>query len=223
MYDYFKVSGVAVTLPVDSFIAADGLQGYPRVEVDSVKVPIASWNGALRYIEALTTIAPAENIYTMDMRNNSSSYEGALCGSRYLGNDFKIVFFGFPLYFMDQDQSRVAAQQVMSDFGEVGVVELTKGQVLLPDISLQQNTPNPFTEKTTINYQLRTANRVRLSVYNIAGQLVKTLIDAQQEAGIHSIVWQGLDDRGRRVSSGIYFYSLESENRTEIKKLTVLR
>jgi hypothetical protein len=223
MNDYFKVSGVAVTLPVDSFIAADGLLGYPRVEVDSVKVPIASWNGVLRYIEALTTITPSENIYTMDMRNNSSSYEGALCGSRYLGNDFRVVFFGFPLYFMDQDQARLAAQQVMSDFGEVGVVELTKDQVLVTGITLQQNTPNPFTERTTINYQIKTADRVRLSVYNIAGQMVKTLVDAEHQPGLHNVVWLGLDEHGRRVSSGVYFYCLESGNKSEIKKLTILR
>ena len=124
---------------------------------------------------------------------------------------------------MDQDQARLAAQQVMSDFGEVGVVELTKDQVLVPGIALQQNTPNPFTEKTTISYQIKTAGQVRLSVYNVAGQLVRTLIDAQQQPGLHSVVWQGLDDQGRRVSSGIYFYRLESEGHTEIKKLTVLR
>jgi flagellar hook assembly protein FlgD len=159
----------------------------------------------------------------MDMRNNSSSYEGALCGSRYLGNDFKVVFFGFPLYFMDQDQARLAAQQVMSDFGEVGVVELTKDQVLVTGTTLQQNTPNPFTEKTTINYQIKTADRVRLRVYNIAGQLVKTLVDAEQQPGLHNVVWLGMDEHGRRVSSGVYFYCLESGNHSEIKKLTILR
>ncbi|MGB7055858.1 MAG: M20/M25/M40 family metallo-hydrolase [bacterium] len=223
MYDYFKISHVEATPPPDSFIAADGLFDYPRLEVDSARVPIASWNGALRYIEALTALPAADDIYSMDMRNNSSSYEGALCGSRYLGNDYKTVFFGFPLYFMDQDGARLAAQQVMADLGEVGVVELTKGLLLITRTQLQQNMPNPFTEQTTINYQLEAKGRVYLRVYNIAGQLIKTLIDARQDPGFYSIVWSGLDEQGRRVSSGVYFYCLESVDGNAIKKLTILR
>ncbi len=223
MYDDFKISDVAVTLPVDSFIAADGLQGYPRLEVDSLKVPFANWNGALRYIEALTTVAPAEDIYTMDMRNNSSSYEGAVCAARYLGNDHKVVFFGFPLYFMDGDDARQVAQQVMNDFGEVGIAELKKGAEPGRSTLLLQNVPNPFAEKTTISYQLQTRGPVRLRVYNIAGQLVKTLVDVRQDPGLYSVVWSGLDELDRRVGSGVYFYRLDAPDQQAIRKLTILR
>jgi hypothetical protein len=223
MHDYFKVSHVEVSLPPDSFQAADGLQGYPRLEVDSVKVPFVSWNGVLRYIDALTPTTGAENIYTMDMRNNSSSFEGALCGIRYLGNDFKVVFFGFPLYFMDQDQARLAAQQVMNDFGEVGIAEMPKGVAPSGQFILQQNTPNPFTEQTSIGYQLSSATNLSLSIYNIAGQLVRTLVDAHQDAGFYNVIWSGLDDQGRHVSSGVYFCRLESASQSQIRKITVLR
>lgn len=223
MYDYFKVSHVEVSMPPDSFQAADGLSGYPRLEVDSLKVPFAAWNGVLRYIDALSPITGAENIYTMDMRNNGSSYEGALCGIRYLGNDYKVVFFGFPLYFMDQNDARLAAQQVMNDFGEVGIAEMPKGIAPVSRVMLQQNTPNPFSEQTSISYQLGIPTDVRLNVYNIAGQLVKTLINAHQDAGFYNVIWSGLDNHGRRVSSGIYFCRLESEHQSDIKKITILR
>jgi hypothetical protein len=223
MHDYFKVSHVEVSLPPDSFQAADGLQGYPRLEVDSVKVPFVSWNGVLRYIDALTPTTGAENIYTMDMRNNSSSFEGALCGIRYLGNDFKVVFFGFPLYFMDQDQARLAAQQVMNDFGEVGIAEMPKSVGVAAGILLQQNLPNPFKDQTAIRYQLGRAGNVRLKVYNIAGQLVKTLVNARQESGVYDVVWSGCDDQSRRVPSGVYFCRLETDDHNAIKKMTILR
>jgi hypothetical protein len=223
MYDYYKVSHVAVSTPFDSFIAADGQLGYPRLEVDSVKVPFVNWHGALRYVEELTPLPSAEQIYFMDMRNDSSSYEGALCGIRYLGNDFKLVYFGFPLYFMDQDAARLAAQQVMADFGETGVAEMPKVVSPVSGILLYQNTPNPFAEQTQISYQLVTSGPVRLKVYNIAGRLVTTLVDQYHEPGQYSIAWSGLDEYGRRVSSGVYFYRLESDDESIIKKLTILR
>ncbi len=223
MYDYFKTVHVAMTTPLDSFQAADGLLGYPRLEVDTAKVPYPFWNGVLRNIEALTPVGAAEELYTMDMRNNSSPYEGTLCGLRYLGTDYKLVFFGFPLYFMDQNQARLAAQHVMSDFGEVGVAEMPKGIAPASMLMLEQNKPNPFTDKTMISYQLASSGNVRLNVYNIAGQLVKTLVETRQDAGYYSIVWSGLDNLGRRVASGIYFCRLESEHESDIKKITLLR
>jgi hypothetical protein len=223
MHDYFKISHVEISLPPDSFQAADGLLGYPRLEVDSLKVPFTAWNGVLRYIDALTPTTGAENIYTMDMRNNSSSFEGALCGIRYLGNDFKVVFFGFPLYFMDQDQARLAAQQVMNDFGEVGIAEMPKSVGVAAGILLQQNLPNPFKDQTAIRYQLGRAGNVRLKVYNIAGQLVKTLVNARQESGVYDVVWSGCDDQSRRVPSGVYFCRLETDDHNAIKKMTILR
>ncbi len=223
MYDYYKVSHVEVTTPFDSFIAADGQFGYPRLEVDSVKVPFSAWHGALRYIEAFTPVSGAEQIYTMDMRNNSSAYEGALCGIRYLGNDFKVVYFGFPLYFMDQDDARLAAQQVMVDFGETGVREMPKAITPLSGVILYQNTPNPFAGQTTLRYQLGLSGPVRLRVYNIAGQLVKTLVNSHHEPGQYEILWSGFDEYGRQVSSGVYFYRLETDDESVIRKLTISR
>ncbi|UCG30662.1 MAG: M20/M25/M40 family metallo-hydrolase [candidate division WOR-3 bacterium] len=223
MYEYMRISHVEITMPTDSFQAADGLLGYPRLEVDSVKVPFTTWNGALRYIEGLTAVTPAEVIYTMDMRNNTSPYEGAVCGVRFLGNDYNTVFFAFPLYFMDEDQARTAADKVMTDFGEVGIAEAPKGTVVFTDVLLNQNLPNPFSEQTLINYNLRMTGNVRLQIYNIAGQLVKTLVDTHQGPGSYSIVWAGTDELNRRVSSGVYFCRLETDDQSAIKKLTILR
>mgnify|MGYP001195803675 CR=1 FL=1 len=223
MYDYFRLSNVAITAVTDSFQAADGLLGYPRLEVDPAKVPYASWNGVLRYIEALTPGSGGEAIYTMDMRNNASPYEGAVCAVRYLAGGHKAVFFGFPLYFMDQDDARSAALQVMADFGEVGIAETPKSIGVADRILLQQNIPNPFVDQTVISYQIMYSGNVCLKVYNIAGQLVRTLVNGDQEPGVYDIVWSGLDDQGQHVPNGIYFCRLESQDNTAITKMTVMR
>ncbi|MBE0432259.1 M28 family peptidase [candidate division WOR-3 bacterium] len=223
LYDYFHLSNVAITAATDSFQAADGLAGYPRLEVDTSKVPYSTWNGVLRYIEALTPVSGGEVIYTMDMRNSASPYQGASCAVRYLGSGHKAVFFGFPLYFMDQDDARLAAQQVMSDFGEVGIAETPKSTGAVSGVLLQPNVPNPFKNETVLRYQLGAASNVRLRIYNVVGQSVSTLVDAVQEPGAYSIIWPGLDDHGRKVASGVYFCRLETENESTMKKLTILR
>ena len=223
MYDYMRISHVEITMPVDSFQAADGLLGYPRLEIDSVKVPFATWNGVLRYIESPTAVSPGEAVYTMDMRNNGSSYEGAVCGVRFLGNDYNTVFFAFPLYFMNQDQARTAAVKVMNDFGEVGITETPMEGVAGQGLLLHQNVPNPFKEHTMISYQLDAAKHARLRIYNVAGQLVKTLVDSRQGPGSYSVAWSGTDEHNRSVSSGVYFCRLETEDQSDFRKITILR
>ena len=84
---------------------------------------------------------------------------------------------------------------------------------------LKQSLPNPFRSSTTINYQLQAAGAVSLKVYNIAGQLVRTLVDGAQGAGARSVQWDGKDNHGRAVSAGVYHYRLASGGRQQTKTL----
>ncbi len=74
---------------------------------------------------------------------------------------------------------------------------------------LGTNYPNPFNPTTTISYNLAGDNFVELSVYNLKGQLVRTLVDSRQTAGTHSVEWNGKDNNHKAVSSGIYFYKMQ--------------
>jgi len=76
--------------------------------------------------------------------------------------------------------------------------------------SLEQNYPNPFNSETVIDYQLAANNQVALKIYNISGQLIKTLVDEDQNAGHHSSKWNGTDTNGDIVSTGIYLYTLQT-------------
>jgi len=85
------------------------------------------------------------------------------------------------------------------------------------------NYPNPFNPSTTIRYGLPEQSKVDLQVYNIRGQLVKTLDSVVHEAGYHEVTWNGDDNNGKTVSSGIYFYKLQTSDFTSMKKMILLK
>jgi FlgD Ig-like domain len=89
--------------------------------------------------------------------------------------------------------------------------------------NLSQNYPNPFNPQTTIAFSVKDRTRVSLKVYNVAGQLVRTLADESFGAGAHTKVWDGRNDAGQPVSSGVYFYKLVSNNFTQTKKMVLLK
>ncbi len=88
---------------------------------------------------------------------------------------------------------------------------------------LFENYPNPFNPYTTISYQLFEAGLVEMDIFNILGQKVRTLVHEEKQAGRHWVKWKGMDDRGERVVSGVYFYRLQAGDRVEIKKMTLLK
>jgi hypothetical protein len=89
---------------------------------------------------------------------------------------------------------------------------------------LAQNVPNPFNPATTIRYELEESGVVSLRVYNVAGQLVRTLVDGHRAAGqVYEAVWNGRNDAGQTVSSGVYFYKLSSEGFAKTKKMILLK
>jgi len=88
---------------------------------------------------------------------------------------------------------------------------------------LFQNSPNPFNPETQIKYDLPTAGHVQLTVFNVLGQKVKVLVNEVQETGHRSATWDGKDDMGKDVASGIYFYRLQTENFEKTKKMVLLK
>lgn len=91
------------------------------------------------------------------------------------------------------------------------------------NFSLDQNFPNPFNPKTTIGYSLPKDTKVNLTVYNILGQEVKTLINKEQQAGIYSVLFNGKDSYGRDIPSGIYFYKIQAGKFTKVERMTLLK
>lgn len=96
-------------------------------------------------------------------------------------------------------------------------------QVAAKSSFLHQNSPNPFANTTAIRYSLPTHSNVELTIYNEAGQLVKTLVQAKQAAGDHEMVWDGTNQSGNAVSAGVYFYRLKANDNVESRRMVLLR
>ncbi len=109
--------------------------------------------------------------------------------------------------------------------GSVEIASAQSAQDLpLPtEILLSQNYPNPFNPTTEIEYALPDARDVKLTVFNILGQNVKTLVSGSQEAGYHKVVWDGKNENGNSVPSGAYFYKLEAGNFSQSLKMVLLK
>ncbi len=88
---------------------------------------------------------------------------------------------------------------------------------------LSQNYPNPFNPTTSIDYAVPSVARVKISVYNSAGQRTKTLVDEIKPAGFYTAVWDGTNNSNNRVASGIYFYKVEADNFSKTKKMVLLK
>ena len=91
------------------------------------------------------------------------------------------------------------------------------------DFNLNQNYPNPFNPTTIIKYALPRKSQVNITIYNLLGQIVRNYDQGVQSFGTYEIIWDGKNQSGSKVSSGIYFYRLETENFTASKKMLLLK
>jgi hypothetical protein len=89
--------------------------------------------------------------------------------------------------------------------------------------ALQQNTPNPFNPNTTISFSLPEKQRAELNIYNVKGQLIKSLVNDVLDRGEYSIVWNGKDNNNHQISSGIYYYKLKWKDKQSIRKMILLK
>lgn len=89
--------------------------------------------------------------------------------------------------------------------------------------ALRGNYPNPFNPMTTISFDLPRTSHVRLQIFDVAGRLVRTLIDETRPAASHTEIWDGTDNGGRGVASGTYYYQLSTDSRTATAKMLLLK
>ena len=89
--------------------------------------------------------------------------------------------------------------------------------------TLHQNAPNPFNPATSIPFSLAEGGTVRLIVHDVLGRKVRTLVDGPRVAGKHTVAWDGRNDSGIPVSSGVYLYRLSSGGVTDTRRMTLVR
>jgi hypothetical protein len=90
-------------------------------------------------------------------------------------------------------------------------------------VALHQNYPNPFNPTTNISFELSKKSHVELNIYNAKGELVNTLVNGEKDASYHTVTWNGTDVDGNKVSSGVYVYTLKTDDLTESKSMILLK
>ena len=95
---------------------------------------------------------------------------------------------------------------------------------LLPDeFALHHNYPNPFNPVTTLRYDIPENSHVNVTIYDMLGRQVKTLINQAQDAGYRSVIWNATNDYGKPVSAGIYLYQIQAGEYMQTKKMVLLK
>jgi len=100
---------------------------------------------------------------------------------------------------------------------------LKKESSLPAEYALSQNFPNPFNPTTTIAYSIPENSKVKLTIYNLTGRRITDLVQSQISAGIYSVNWDGTNDTGHPVSSGLYLYTIETDNFRAMKKMIYMK
>jgi len=131
------------------------------------------------------------------------------------GSQFLLVYDGFLLE--PYSSSRVFG----AFYPDVGVTEARRPNAL--NARLLQNRPNPFQSTTAVRFQVPGPTHVSLKVYDVSGRTVGTLVDGTRTAGLHEVVWDGRDDGGRNLATGVYFYRLQVGEYSETRKMLLVR
>jgi len=142
-------------------------------------------------------------------------------------NEFKIrvdVFQNFGLISVASEQRLIYLAHHLQNSIDQHFNKFAGGNmdpVLPSEFMLAQNYPNPFNPETRIEYSLPGPSDVNLAVFDVQGRKVRVLVDGQQDAGIKVVTWNGCDENGSRVSSGVYFYRLQAGDYAETKKMVL--
>jgi flagellar hook assembly protein FlgD len=102
----------------------------------------------------------------------------------------------------------------------VGAVEVA---AIPATFALDQNYPNPFNPSTTVRYQIPNDANVALDIYNLQGQKIRTLVSKEQKAGYYSVVWDGRNEAGQTVSSGLYLYRVQAGSFVATHKMLMIK
>lgn len=167
-----------------------------------------------------------EIIYTYNSLTDSSFTEDRPIAWRYLGPDHKYVFFEIPLSFMQRPAAVAALRQSVIDMGIVSDADDDFPPALLPSsFSLSQNYPNPFNPNTVIEFYNPESKPVKatLEVFNILGQRTRLLFNGPAAPGMNRIEWDGRDDSGDPVATGIYFYRMKTDTESMTRKMVLLK
>jgi len=192
-----------------------GVAGDPITD-GLTNISLVSTNYGTGLLDGVQSTGDAFHVWSY----NNQTYKA---GVRTAGAGARVVYFSFPWECMQQSTQRdLVMQRVIDYFG--GTTGVDNPVTAAPVRStLAQNTPNPFNPATTIGYSLATAGQVELRVYDLNGRMVRELVNAPQAASRYQVEWDGRDDLGRSLASGVYFYQLNAPGITETRRMVLTK
>lgn len=219
IYDYIKVASSKYVL-TSRFSGAKSLSaGLDNMLIDTNKTLPDNMH-QLSGIESITPTADGKAVYSYDSFNETNPLKGTPVAIEYSKGAYKTILTSFPLYYMDEQNVRNFIKYALQNsFNEtVGLKENTQNNSAASKYALRQNYPNPFNPETRIEYNLIQPGNVTLKIYDVLGREVMVLLNKEQSAGSHYIIFNG-----SRLSSGIYYYRIQSGNFIETKKMLLIK
>jgi len=212
------VAGNGIFGDADGWIAYGGC--FAINTFDAVEADVA--NGGVKLAEFCDPNG-ATGVYSYSA---ATLYEDSATGSRIISMPYDLMYI-----YTDPNGAKVNAslparagvlEDVLAHFGVEGdPLDVTPA---LPEAKLTaRNYPNPFNPATRIEYTMPRDGHLTLKIYNVKGELVKILIDDQVTAGANSALWDGTNDSGAKVSSGVYFYEVRAAGQVQVHKMALLK
>jgi hypothetical protein len=209
----------------DEFEAASStLPNFPNLQIDTAKVATLYWPihqlEFLPEVDGMDLLPDAERLYSfVSGIPDSSQVNGHTVGVRFQSPTTMNYLFTFPLYAMQPYDSVLAlVTRVLAEpERETGIKE-NQSKILPIEFALSQNYPNPFNPTTSIRFDLPQASFVKLTIIDVMGREVATVVNGMRDAGSHSVTFDG-----SKLASGIYLYSLTAGEFTTTQKMVLIK
>ncbi|MBI4725929.1 T9SS type A sorting domain-containing protein [candidate division TA06 bacterium] len=226
-HNYLKVSFDSFNIPV-SITAFIGNPGLPISHgiMDTLSIATLGTAGNWKSIDRVLPLAGADSLFTAKTIGGCGV---VICSTGV----YKSVYSSIPLEAVSKTSAGKLSRTAfigrclnwfgIQTFYKVEGEEVSEAGPVHDAALLYQAYPNPFGQITNIKYQIAKSGQVSLKVYNVLGQMVRTLVDEDKKMGSYEVVWNGRDETGNKVSNGIYLYRLVANDQSQTKKVVVLR
>lgn len=225
-----KKNGTICFMPRGIIVAHDSITvGSHKIVTDNENGVISIWADVRNW--------PKRSFYVQRV-DSSGNILWDSTGIEFLTSDYDLFFTGSAdplhsdgrggaIYLACDGPGIRIVMQLISKNGIIGEVDTSAQIVILKpkiieEYILEQNYPNPFNSQTQIKFSICNSNNVKIEVYNIAGQLVKTIINKKMSKGFHTVNWDGKNEKDLKLSSGLYIYRMVVKNQSISRKLLLI-
>jgi hypothetical protein len=194
---------------------------YDPKEITLLEPALTPRTGGLTIYSSAKEEIQKIGILDLSAQHDISAGTGALVNLRIRGSTLSSLEITKAIL-VDRGAQKIPVQ-IVSKMKEAEEGFIAGSSSIPQEFSLSQNYPNPFNPETEISYALPTDCHVKLVIHNITGQKVKTIIDEHQTAGYKTSHWNGKNDQGKEVATGVYFYKLQAGDFTQSRKMVLLK